>query len=277
MIVDTHVHAVEAPSAERPHDPKGSPAHTLSVEDLFNDARAAGVDKIVQVVPSAMGWDNRYGFEIADKYPDKVVGVIMRFDPFAPDLEARLRAAKEHKKMLGVRFTLTSAETGSWLKEGKLDPFFAAAEKIDTAVQLFAPYLVKESQETVRRYPKLRWLIDHMGLRYYAGKDNTQSFRQWPELLKLAQEPNAWIKCSYFPEAAKDIEQYPYPTAQAKFKELYESAGPSKLVWGSNYPPVTRACTYKQSVDWAVSECTFFKPADREAMLGGNFLKYFAR
>ena len=271
MIVDTHVHATEPPPGD-----DGS-AHAILAEDLLAHAEAAGVDKIVDVVPSRMGTDNRYAFEILEKYADRIVGVVAVFDTFGPDIEARLRALKEHPKMLGIRLSLFSPENDKLLVEGKFEPFFAAAEKVDTAIQIFAPYRVPELHAAARRYPRARWLIDHMGLRYLDGKDNSQPFRQWPELLKAAEEPNIWIKCSYFPEACKDIESYPYPTAQKYFRQLYDNVDPKRLIWGSNYPPVLSACSYKQAVDFMRVECDFVSPADREAIMGGNFLKYFGR
>ena len=277
MIIDTHVHATEAPSAERPYDSAGMPVEVLLIDDLLREAAAAGVDQIIQVVPSTMGYDNRYGFEVSDKHPVTVFGVIARFDPLAPDPESRFRALLAHPKTVGVRFTLTAGPRLTWLKEGKLENAFAAADKLGFAVQLFAPYQMPETFAAVRKYPKIRWLIDHMALRWNQGQEHLDVFRDWPDLIKLANMPNVWIKCSYFPEAAAiSGEKYPFPTAKQRFKELYESCDPSRLIWGSNYPPVERACSYKQSVDW-VGECAFIKAADRPPIMGGNFAKYFGR
>ena len=59
-IVDTHVHYWEPESPERPYDPHGMRlGDPVSVEDLLATVGAAGVDKILQVTPSIMGWDNR--------------------------------------------------------------------------------------------------------------------------------------------------------------------------------------------------------------------------
>jgi predicted TIM-barrel fold metal-dependent hydrolase len=224
-----------------------------------------------------MGYDKRYGFEISEKYPERCAGVIIRFDAFASDCEKRLRTVLRKPKMLGVRFTMISPGSIQPLVERSLDPFFKLAEQVDTAVQLFAPYCVVEMHETVRRFPKIRWLIDHMAVLRLDEKDNRDPFRQWADLMMLAEEPNVWIKCSYFPEAVRGVEPYPYPTAQRYFRQLYEHVGPSHLIWGSNYPPVTQACTYKQAVDFAATECDFLTPADRETIMGANFMKYFAR
>jgi predicted TIM-barrel fold metal-dependent hydrolase len=116
-----------------------------------------------------------------------------------------------------------------------------------------------------------------MGLRYYQGKDNREAFRQWDALLSLAGEPNAWIKCSYFPEAAKDLEAFPFPVAQDHLRRLYEHVGAERLVWGSNFPNVRRACTYREALDFIRVECSFLGEADRAGLLGANFRRYVAR
>src|SRR6185437_3939512 len=103
MIVDTHVHYVEADTPERPHDPTGHKAEVLPVEDLIREAKAAGIDRIVQVSPTAMGWDNRYGFEGFERNPNHVLGVFARFDPLQANLEAALRRFATQPGLLGIR------------------------------------------------------------------------------------------------------------------------------------------------------------------------------
>ncbi len=275
MIVDTHVHFTEPERPGRPHAPDGNPMDHLLVEELLAHAHAAGIDRIVQVTPSTMGYDNTYSFEAAERYADDVVGVIARIDPVAPGALDALTAMMDQPKMLGVRLTLITPASERWLSERTLDPFLRGAQRLGCWVELFAPFRVDEMHATVKRFGGVRWLIDHMGLRYYAGRDNRDAYRQWPELLALAVEPNVWIKCSYFPEASKDLESYPYPLAQQYLRRLVEAASAERLVWGSNFPPVKRACTYLQTVDFIRRECAFLSPDERAAILGGNFMRYF--
>jgi predicted TIM-barrel fold metal-dependent hydrolase len=272
MIIDTHLHFYDMPEPAQ-HDP----GDHLSVSQVLHDAAEIGVDRVVQVTPMAVGYDNSYSFAMARKHPGKIVGVIARLDPLAPDIEDTLCELLEQPEMLALRLTLIEKHNVTWLADRTLDKFFALAGRLDLPLELFAPFRVAEMHETVRRFPQVRWLIDHMGLRYYAGKDNQQVFRQWPELMQLAGEPNAWIKCAYFPEAAKDLESYPFPRARDHLKQLVDAAGTQRLVWGSNYPNVRRACTYRQALDLIRKDSDFLTPAQRDALLGGNFLTYVKR
>jgi predicted TIM-barrel fold metal-dependent hydrolase len=274
VIIDSHIHFFDRPR------PGAGPTHErdhLTFDDVLAQARECGIDRVVQVTPVAVGYDNSYSLAMAEQRPDAVHGVIARLDVVAPDIERQLRALREHPKALVLRITLIDKHNEAWLAQGALDGFFELAQQFDVPIELFAPYRVTEMHDAVRRFPGVRWLIDHMGLRYYAGKDNTDAFRQWGALLDLAEETNAWIKCSYFPEAAKDLEDYPFPKAQNYLRQLYERVGADRLIWGSNFPNVRRACTYRQALDFIRVECSFLNDADRKAILGENFVRYASR
>lgn len=287
MIVDTHTHYSEPHSAERPYDPAliaNDPWLTVSkrlaVEDLVAAASQAGVDKVIQVTNTKMGYDNRYSLEGAARYPERILGVIGRFDPFAPEMENRLRAYIAQPYMLGIRFTLLAERNKSWLKDRTLDRFFAAAQKLDVAVAIYAPYQIAEMQETARRFPGIRFLIDHMGQENGPPpRASDEIFANWADVLKFASEPNVWMKVSFFPEAAYFSERYPFPAAQKRFRELYECVGASRLIWGSNFPPVKNvgACTYQEALDFVRVHCDFLSAVDRDAILGGNFLARFTK
>jgi len=274
VIIDSHLHFYQAP---RPGSQFTHVRDHLSFAQVRGAAQAIGVDRFVQVTPAAVGYDNSYSFAIAAQEPASVFGVIARLDPADPAIEEQLRDAMLRPAMLAYRITLIEKHQESWLEERALDRLFSFAQERGVPIELFAPFRVAATHETVRRFPGVRWLIDHMGLRYYEGKDNSASFRQWDDLVALAQEPNAWIKCSYFPEAAKDIESYPYPLAQQHLRRLRDAAGADRLVWGSNFPNVRRACSYQQALDFVRVECDFLSDQERAGLLGDNFARYVAR
>lgn len=274
-IVDSHTHYIQPPLADRPYL-NASAMHPLSFDELAAQADAAGIDRVVQVTASTMGEDNRYSFEGYHARPDKVLGVVGRFDPIAPHVRERLEKYRGQPGALGIRLTLFHDWSEPWLRERALDRFLEAAGQLQVPVCIHAPRQTAELLRTVRRHPATRFIVDHMNIRHEPGMTAHEAFGQWRELLELASAPNAWIKVSYFPEAAMGSETYPYPTARERFRQLYESTGPARLLWGSNYPVVTRACGWREALDFVKAECGFLPPADRDAILGGNFLRDFA-
>jgi predicted TIM-barrel fold metal-dependent hydrolase len=275
-VVDTHIHYWAEPTPDRPHDPEGIHwGAAITAEMLLERASAAGVDRIVQVTPALMGFDNRYGIEAALKYPDRIDGVFGRFDVLAPGVDARLRELMAQPKMLGIRVTLHQPPYDTWLRDGTLEPFLTAAERQGVRVQLFVPYQARELQTTARRFDGIQFMVDHMGIRRMPGEPPDR-FADWPNLIDLAREPNVWIKVSYFPEAAPDHERYPFQTSLRRFREYYEATGSERMIWGSNYPPSGRACTYRESVTFITEACEFLTAADRRAILAENFSRYLS-
>ncbi len=274
MIIDTHVHYTQSATPDRPYlHPRGS-VWPISVDDLLVQSGACAVNQVVQVTASCMGYDNRYSFEGAYSRPDEVFGVVGRLDPFGPDLQARIERFMEQPKAIGIRQTLHHDWASHWLQEGRLDLFFSEAEKLNIPVFIYAPDQAEQLIGVAQRYPGMRLVVDHTCLQHKA-QSIQGVFAHWPNVIKLAQLPNVWMKVSYFPEAAAQFEQYPFLTSQQRFQELYESIGAQRMVWGSNFTPLTELCSYANALNFMKVECKFLSPLDRLAVLGGNFSRDF--
>ncbi|HXW26943.1 MAG TPA: amidohydrolase family protein, partial [Xanthobacteraceae bacterium] len=95
-----------------------------------------------------------------------------------------------------------------------------------------------------------------------------------PEALAAYGRENLLIEIM-FPIAWGGVWDYPYPQAQALIRHMRELFGASKLVWGSDMPNVERFCTYRQSLDYLRRYCTFFLPAEMDAVVGGTMAELF--
>jgi predicted TIM-barrel fold metal-dependent hydrolase len=279
MIIDTHVHFGGVGRRYKAH----------SVDDLLAVAFAAGTDRIVQVTVGfenaladeptpLLGRENQISLEDAARHPEGVIAVIAYFDPMADDAIGRLEAAVKFPGIIGFRLNSGNLPGSKRvLEEPRIESLLAAAERLGTVLQVFAPFQTREMHDIARRFPGLRILVDHMGLRFSEDGNNKEIFREWPALMRLAKEPNVWIKVSYFPEASSAFDTYPFPTGQRYFKELYETVGASKLIWGANFPPVLRVCSYQESLDFVREHCGFLSTPDRNAILGDTFFREFVQ
>lgn len=271
MIVDTHAHYWQPASPERPHDSAALWAgEPLSAEALLAEMDAAGADKLIQVTPSVMGYDNRYAIEGAAAHADRV-RVFCRFDPFGPEIEQRLQACLSQPNVIGIRLTLATPPFSGWLTDGTLDEFWAAAERLDIPVAVYAPDQAPALASAGRRHPGLRLLIDHMALGLHLHGDGVagpgSAFERWDEVLKLNQVPNIYLKVSGLPEA--NWERYPFPKSQQRVREVYDTFGPDRMIWGSNFPVAARVCSYQETLDLFRRACDFLAEDAREKILGG--------
>jgi predicted TIM-barrel fold metal-dependent hydrolase len=271
-VIDSHIHFWEPDRPERPWDKGGvNIGPPLSVEQLLADASAAGVTKVVQVTPTIMGYDNRYGLESAAKYPERIAGVFGRVDPLAPDMTERLQRYRRQPHALGVRLTLLAPPFTDWLTDGTLDRFVGECGRQGVPLAIYAPRQAHALGAILSRHPQARVLVDHMTLRH----QDAEPFELWSDVLALAALPNLWIKVSYFPEVSH--EKYPFKDVQPRFDELYRRFGPERLIWGSNYPPSARASTYKENVEFTRASCAFLSEEDKGKIFAKNFLRALGR
>lgn len=96
-----------------------------------------------------------------------------------------------------------------------------------------------------------------------------------PEIIEqLLLNYQVYLELAYPISIGKKYE-YPYRKAQTLIQHLYETFGPSKLIWGSDIPNVERYCTYRQSLNYLTDYCNFLSTKDKELICGKNVLQIF--
>ena len=102
------------------------------------------------------------------------------------------------------------------------------------------------------------------------GQSVVALFRQLqPEVLTVLRSENLQLEVT-FPITYGGLWDYPYPEAQSLVKQLRDTFGASKLIWGTDMPNVERFCTYRQSLDYIRRYCTFLTADEKDRILGGN-------
>ena len=86
-------------------------------------------------------------------------------------------------------------------------------------------------------------------------------------VVAAASHPNILVKISGFYYGSGRPGDYPHRDARWIVRSLYEALGAHRLCWGSDYPVVRRALTYRQSIEAFRTHCDFVTPADRAAIL----------
>jgi len=109
-----------------------------------------------------------------------------------------------------------------------------------------------------------------------SGTDRGQE-EELQEIVKSAQVPNIYIKLSGFHYVSRVGWDYPCADAHPIVRTLYESYGPTRLCWGSDYPVVRFYMTYQQALEALCRaltafrrHCTFVPEEDKALILGGN-------
>jgi predicted TIM-barrel fold metal-dependent hydrolase len=220
---DCHAH-IFGPEKQYPLTPNRS--YTPPEANLAAYRRvlaALGLEHAVIVQPSVYGADNRCTEDAVIASGDKWRGVAVVPPEVTEEELSRLHSAG----FRGVRFNL--------LFRGGLA--LDALERVGHAIAPFGWHLqlLLDCRDLVEVAPRLRLLpvpfvVDHMGhMPTSAGIDHPG----FQTLASLVHEGRCWIKLSGAYRIS--AQAYPYPDVVPFARTLVE-AGPSRMVWGSDWP-----------------------------------------
>ena len=264
-IIDAQVHIWPPETPERPYikedASKPHRATPFGYQDLLGEMTAAGVDRVILVPPSWEGYRNDYALEAARKYPDRfaVMGKVPLDEPAS---EAKMATLLQQPGMVGFRISFRHSGTHSWLDDVTADWFWAAAEKYDIPVMIFAPFAVEKIGQIAERHPGLRVIVDHMGLNV---KWKAKPLGPGVDvLLKFARFKNVAVKASCLPCYVD--EPYPFPTLHPQIRRVVETFGPERIFWGTDLSQLP--CSYRQAVTLFTEELNFLSASDKEWIMG---------
>lgn len=271
IIIDAQVHIWAPETPERPYITEDASKPHRSVplgpEELLREMESAGVQRVICVPPSWEGCRNDFALEAARRYPDRfaVMGKLPVNDPSG---EARMADWTRQPGMLGFRISFRHEGTHSWLDDGTADWFWAAAERYDIPVMIFAPFAVPKIGAIAERHPALRLIVDHMGLNVrLRGKPLGAAVG---EVLKFARFKNVAVKASTLPCYVD--EPYPFPSLHPQIKRVVDSFGPQRVFWGTDLSQLT--CPYRQAVTLFTEELDFLSDSDQEWIMGRGLAEW---
>lgn len=264
-IIDAQVHIwpPETPDrlyikqdASKPHR-----AVPLGPEELLREMEAAGVDRVILVPPSWEGYRNDFALGAARLYPDRFA-VMGKLPWNNPSSEARIADWTKQPGMLGFRISFRHEGTYSWLHDGTVDWFWAAAERSDIPVMVFAPFHVPKIGLIAERHPGLRLIVDHMGLNVrLKGKPLGPAV---DEVLQFSRFKNVAVKASALPCFVD--EPYPFPSLHPQIKRVVDAFGPRRVFWGTDLSQLP--CPYRQAVRLFTEELDFLSESDKGWIMG---------
>jgi predicted TIM-barrel fold metal-dependent hydrolase len=269
MIVDSHTHAW----ARWPYEPevpdeatKGLVEHLIHEMDQNGVAEAVIVSARIEKNPE----NNAYGAAAVRRYPTRLhqfadVDCIWSPEYHTPGATGRLRDAAETLPIKG--FTHYVGDPDGWFATEDGRSFFRlAAERKLIASIAMGPAWAPALAQVMEANPNLVVLLHHMG-----GIASTAPRSDLDAIAALAKYPNVHIKLSGFHYAVglENGWDYPHPSAMWIAEGLYEAFG-TRLCWGSDFPALSRAMTYKQALEIVRLHCRFIKPEDLEPILGGT-------
>ncbi len=244
-IIDTHTHfydptrpqGVPWPARQTPLYRKVMPA------DWRKLAGPLGIHQTVVVEASPWVEDNQWMLDLAAQ-EKSIVGFVGNLDPTQPEFAAHVRRFAAHPIFRGVRWRADLVRIDQHQAAALAGAKLLASHGLELDLN-GGPDLLPHAAKLAAQVPELRIVINHLG-----GAGDPQSLRpEWREnITQIAKQKQIWMKVSAL------VEQVKGPEGQAPrevdyylpiLNHLWESFGPDRLVYGSNWPVSDRGASYE--------------------------------
>ena len=246
-IVDTHCHI-----GLHKYEP---------LESLTFHMDRAGVDKAV-FIQYGGNCDNQYMIDAAAKQPDRFRSTMI-VDPADDGSAVRTWA---EKGIVGIRLPVAFRATAA-------DPLAQWRAAADIGLVVSAPsrpatLLSDEFTEVLDTFPDLEIVIEHLA---GVGSDAEAPYDEYRQALKLAERPNLTIKLPGFGEICKV--PLPFDPIPPVADMALEAFGADRMMWGSDYPPVSGREGYDNSLSVPLEYFGKLSDDEQSAIFGGTALR----
>lgn len=259
-IVDSHCHA--------------SPIWYEPVESLLFEMEANGVAKAILIQINGQT-HNDYQFDCLARYPGLFASVVIvdTASGGAPDDLKRLA----DRGASGVRLRPETRSPGD-------DPLaiWRTAEQLGIAVSCIGnaiAYASDDFSRLIEQVPNLNIVVEHLGA--LGSKSSAQTEEAIvAKVLSLARFPNVSIKVpglgEFCTRAIPDAESFPFERPIPNLLErVYEAFGPDRMMWGSDYPPVSSREGYRNALQFPLDAFALKPDAAKASIFGDVALRIF--
>jgi L-fuconolactonase len=233
---------------------------------------AAGVERTIAVQAAPTLAETRYLLTLAAREPS-IGGVVGWVPMLAAEAPALIAEFARDPKFKGVRPMLQDLSNDDWIANPALAPAVEALLVHDLSFDalIFARHV--DALETfAMRFPQLRIVVDH-GAKPPI-RDGHAGWRTWADgVTRLARLPQLHCKLSgLVTEAASGWTEM---TLKPYVDHLLASFGPTRLMWGSDWPVLNLNGDY---LDWnSVAKLLLasLSGVERDAVFGGNAKEFY--
>jgi L-fuconolactonase len=259
-VVDTHCHA--------------SPTWYEPIEALVFQMDANGVDQAVLVQHRGQ-FDNEYIFECTRRFPGRFAPLVL-VDVEREDAPEELeRLARQGA--CGVRLRPYAPASGAgdiavWEKASELRlPVSCGGKKED--------FLGGWFRKVLERFSDLPIILEHLASHNHPDGE-PEPFECRRRVFGLAKYPNLYIKFHGLGEFCERnmpvTEPNPFEGRENSILELaYGAFGPERMMWGSDYPPVSGREGYGNALRLPMEQLESKGERALELMFGGVAQKLF--
>ena len=253
LIVDTHCHAGNS--------------WFEPVELLLHQMNTNSVDKAV-LTQHGGTYDNTYLLECARRFPGRFVVVAM-VDHTRPDAPQTLEKWAA-EGVVGVRLPPGARSPGDdplaiWRKASELGLLVSSLgglERLDG-------FASDEFSALVGQFPDMPIIVEHLA---GVGPGAQPPYAQFKKAMALANYPNTYLKVGGLGEISTRPPvlrpEFRFDDTPPLIEMAYDAFGPRRMMWGSDYPPVSGREGYRNALHGIINYPAFARDVDREWVMG---------
>ena len=201
-----------------------------------------------------------------------ILGVVGWVDLRSSNVRSQLEAFAGNPKLVGIRHIAQSEPNDRFLLQPEFLQGISLLEEFDLAYDLLIyPKHLPVAAEFVRRFPRQRFVLDHLA----KPPIKSGSLRPWERgMRELGTLPNVFCKLSGLVTEA-DWQNWK-PEHIAPYMDVaFETFGPRRLMIGSDWPVCTLAASYTRAIDLVESYLSQHATEVQDAALGENAQQFW--
>ncbi len=273
MIIDAHHHLWRYSSEEYPWIGEGDLAlrRDFGLPELHAELDAAGVSGTIAVQARQSLEETRWLLELAAD-SGRIFGVV-GWAPIAEPGIGDLLDSLGEPRLVALRHVVQDEADPEFL----LRPDFARGLAALPSRCIAYDLLIKPAQlpmaiACIDAHPMLRFVLDHAAKPDFSG--GAPAFESWArDMRALAKRPNAYCKLSGL--ALESGPLWSVEMLQPVFNLLLESFGPSRLLFGSDWPVCLLATSYLQWLEAFRVLIETLSETEKASVLGQSAIKAY--
>jgi predicted TIM-barrel fold metal-dependent hydrolase len=245
------------------------------IETVIYQMDANGVTQATLIQEMAQT-NTDYLFESARRYPGRLA-VVPKLDPTWPDATAVVENLAA-RGASGVRLRAAERSRGS-------DPFalWRAAGRLGLAISCSGQtthFLDPEFARAAEAARDVPIVAEHLGAASTIEGESATSAVRLRVLDVLSRFPNLYVKIhglgEYSPRVKPAVEPFPFELPiQPLIEKACDAFGPQRMMWGSDYPPVSQREGYRNALRFPMDVLSRRADADRALIFGAVAAKIF--
>lgn len=200
-----------------------------------------------------------------------IKGVVGWVDLDAKNISERLDHFSQHKIIKGYRH-IVQAEPLGFMTQTSFQNGIAQLEKHNLTYDiLIYPHQLPEAFELVKKFPRQKFVIDHLAKPVIRQNE----FIQWSKgIAQLCSLEHIYCKLSGFTTEA-DWKNWGVSDFTPYFDFILEKFGPKRLMYGSDWPVCLVAASYAKQLNVVTEFISRLSSAEKQQIMGGNAMKFY--